>query len=246
MISAGRFFRLTFGMCSPKTDSCLVASSIGGSLSFLVPSSSAPSWPTGPATLFLYQFALLTTHLPLSLVFFWPAILTPRYPVSGAPLPLRHVFFWPAILTPRYPLFRYPSPATSSSDRLCECHVSGFFGALLPLRHDSSDRLFWCPGLPFSVPQGLLFAPCFWCPWSSFSTPSFFPTHPSLPGCLGGRLALCAALRYAGGFYRSTFAGFYRSAFAGFLGALLFHRPHTYYPPVFAHFRAHPGVPARP
>ena len=52
--------------------------------------------------------SLLATHLPLRQVFFWPAILTPRYPVSGTPLPLRHVFFWPAILTPRYPLFRYP------------------------------------------------------------------------------------------------------------------------------------------
>ena len=57
------------------------------------------------------------------------------------------------------------------------------------------------------------------------------------------------------GFYRSAvftaprflpLRGFYRSAFAGFLGALLFRRPPACCPPVFALFRAHPVVPARP
>ena len=38
----------------------------------------------------------------------------------------------------------------------------------------------------------------------TITTPSFFPTHPSLPGYLGGRLALCAALRFACDFYRSA------------------------------------------
>ena len=70
-----------------------------------------------------------------------------------------------------------------------------------------------------------------------------------------GRLALCAALRYACDFYRSAvftaprflpLCGFYRSAFAGFLGALLFRRPPACCPPVFVLFRAHPVVPARP
>ena len=103
--------------------------------------------------------SLLATHLPLRQVFFWPAILTPRCPVSGTPLPLRHDFFWPAILTPRSPFSGTPGPSFHS---------------------------------------------LFWCPWSSVSTPSFFPTQPSLPGYLGGRLALCAALRFACGFYRSA------------------------------------------
>ena len=144
--------------------------------------------------------SLLATRLPLRQVFFWPAILTPRYPVSGTPL--RHDFFWPAILTPRSPFSGTPGPS---------------------------------------------FRSLFWCPWSSVSTPSFFPTQPSLPGYLGGRLALCAALRFACDFYRSAvftaprflpLRGFYRSAFTGFLGALLFRRPHACCPPVFTHFRA--------
>ena len=146
--------------------------------------------------------SLLATRLPLRQVFFWPAILTPRYTVSGTPLPLRHDFFWPAILTPRSPFSGTPGPSFHS---------------------------------------------LFWCPWSSVSTPSFFPTQPSLPGYLGGRLALCAALRFACDFYRSAvftaprflpLRGFYRSAFTGFLGALLFRRPHACCPPVFTHFRA--------
>ena len=103
--------------------------------------------------------SLLATRLSLRQVFFWPAILTPRYPVSGTPLPLRHDFFWPAILTPRSPFSGTPGPS---------------------------------------------FRSLFWCPWSSVSTPSFFPTQPSLPGYLGGRLALCAALRFACDFYRSA------------------------------------------
>ena len=146
--------------------------------------------------------SLLASRLPLRQVFFWPAILTPRYPVSGTPPPLRHDFFWPAILTPRSPFSGTPGPSFHS---------------------------------------------LFWCPWSSVSTPSFFPTQPSLPGYLGGRLALCAALRFACDFYRSVvftapqflpLRGFYRSAFTGFLGALLFRRPHACCPPVFTHFRA--------
>ena len=82
----------------------------------------------------------------------------------------------------------------------------------------------------------------------------FSTTQPSLPGYLGGRLALCAALRLACGFYRSAVftaprflppRGFYRSTvftaprflplrFHRFFGgALLFHRPRACCPPVF-------------
>ena len=76
-----------------------------------------------------------------------------------------------------------------------------------------------------------LLSPVFWGLCSSaalmLAAPQSSPTS--------GRLALCAALRYA--------CDFYRSAFAGFLGALLFRRPPACCPPVF---RAHPVVPARP
>ena len=182
--------------------------------------------------------SLLTTHLPLRQVFFWPAILTPRYPVSGTPLPLRHVFFWPAILTPRYPVsgallplrhdFFWPAIWTPRSP---------FSGALLPLHHDFFWPAILTPRSPFSGTPGPSFRSLFWCPWSSFSTPSFFPTQPSLPGFLGGRLALCAALRYACGFYRSAvFTAPLSPVF--FWGALLFRRPHACCPPVFTHFRA--------
>ena len=52
-----------------------------------------------------------------------------------------------------------------------------------------------------------------------------------------GRLALCAALRYACDFYRSAvFTAPFLPFF--FLGALLFRRPHACCPPVFTHFRA--------
>ena len=50
-------------LCSPKTEGCLVASSVGGSLSFFV-FSSALTWPPGPAALSLYTFAL--SWLPIS------------------------------------------------------------------------------------------------------------------------------------------------------------------------------------
>ena len=147
--------------------------------------------------------SLLATRLPLRQVFFWPAILTPRYPVSGTPLPLRHDLFWPAILTPRSPFSGTPGPS---------------------------------------------FRSLFWCPWSSVSTPSFFPTQPSLPGYLGGRLALCASGRLAlvppcgspANCYRSAvftaprflpLRGFYRSAFAGFLGGSALPPPSCLLPP---------------
>ena len=118
--------------------------------------------------------SLLATHLPLRQVFFWPAILTPRYPVSVTPLPLRHVFFWPAILTPRYPVsgtplplrhvFFWPTiltPRYPLSGTLLPLRRVFFWpaiwtprypvsGALLPLRHDFFWPVIWTPRSPFS------------------------------------------------------------------------------------------------
>ena len=275
------FFGLaSFGRCSPKTDTCLVASSVGGSLSFLVPSSFAPSWPTGPTILFsLFRFTLLTTHLPLSLVFSWPAILTPKYPASGAALPLhlilfwpviltpgypvsssslplRRILFWPAILTPGYPVsgaslplrltlfdrlfwrpairFSFLSPApprliltgyfdarlsgfrclSPAPQRLLltgyfTARISGFRCPISRSASSFSDRLFWRPGLPFPVPQGLLFTPRFGILGRLFRRPPF--SHPTFPSRLFGWPArsLC---RLTVGLRFLPLRGFYRPA----------------------------------
>ena len=116
----------------------------------------------------------------------------------------------------------YPSPTPPS------LFLTGSFGAQVSgFRYPSPapPRPFWpailTPRSPFSGTPGPSFRSLFWCHWSSVSTPSFFPTQPSLPGYLGGRLALCAALRFACDFYRSAvftaprflpLRGFYRSA----------------------------------
>ena len=180
--------------------------------------------------------SLLATHLPLRQVFFWPAILTPRYPVSGTPLPLRHVFFWPAILTPRYPLsgtllplrrvFFWPAIWTPRYP------VSG---ALLPLRHDFFWPAIWTPRSPFSGALLPLHHDFFWpailTPRSPFSGTLLF-SHPTFPSRLLGWPArslyrLVVRLRFLPfpvplrGFYRSAvftaprflpLRGFYRSA----------------------------------
>ena len=104
-------------------------------------------------------------------------------------LPLRQVFFWPAILTPP----RFPVSGTP-----------------LPLRHDFFWPAILTPRSPFSGTPGPSFHSLFWCPWSSVSTPSFFPTQPSLPGYLGGRLALWCRLAVRLRFL--PLRGFYRSA----------------------------------
>ena len=178
--------------------------------------------------------SLLATHLPLRQVFFWPAILTPRYPVSGTPLPLRHVFFWPAILTPRYPLsgtllplrrvFFWPAiwtPRYPVSGALLPLRHdffwpaiwtprSPFSGALLPLHHDFFWPAILTPSSPFSGTPGPSFHSLFWCPWSSVSTPSFF-SHPTFPSRLLGwparslcRLAVRLRFLPLRGFYRSA------------------------------------------
>ena len=178
--------------------------------------------------------SLLATHLPLRQVFFWPAILTPRYPVSGTPLPLRHVFFWPAILTPRYPLsgtllplrrvFFWPAIWTPRYP------VSG---ALLPLRHDFFWPAIWTPRSPFSGALLPLHHDFFWpailtprspfsgTPGPSFSLPVlvslivFFDallfSHPTFPSRLLGwparslcRLAVRLRFLPLRGFYRSA------------------------------------------
>ena len=302
------FFGLaSFDRCSPKTEACLVASSVGGSLSFLVPFFFCSILANRPNySFFSLPVYSLGSHLSLSLVFYWPAILTPKYPASGAALPLHLILFWPVILTPGYPVsssslplhlflfdrlfwrpairflvslsrsdassfdrlfwrpaIRFPVPLSRSAspffDRLFwrpairfsflsptpprllltgyfDARLSGFrclspapphpfwpviltpgYPVLVPLSRSaasSPDRLFYRPDIRFSMPRDLLFTPRF---WSSFSTPSFFPTQPSLPGYLGGRLALCAAFRLACGFFYRfqrflPLRGFYRSA----------------------------------
>ena len=90
MFSAGRPpASLPSDMCFPKTENCLVASSVGGSLSFLVFSSASLSFDSELTARSGYSFSLqvrslLVTLLPLRQVFPWPAILPPRYPFSGA------------------------------------------------------------------------------------------------------------------------------------------------------------------
>ena len=144
----------------------------------------------------------------------------------------------------------YPSPTPPS------LFLTGYFDAQVSgFRYPSPapPRLFWPPILtprsPFSGTPGPSFRSLFWCPWSSVSTPSFFPTQPSLPGYLGGRLALCAALRFACDFYRSAvftaprflpLRGFYRSAFTGFFGGSALPPPSCLLPPSL---RPLPGAP---
>ena len=192
--------------------------------------------------------------------FFWPVILTPGYPVSKflSPAPPRLILtgYFDARLsgfrclssapqrllltgyfTARLSGFRCPSPAPP------RLFLTGYF--------DAQVSLFRYPRAFFSLPVLVALI--------VFFDALLFPTQPSLPGYLGGRLALWAALRLACGFYRSAvftalrflpLHGFYRSAvFTAprffplrfrqfFSGALLFRRPRACCPPVFHHFRA--------
>ena len=139
--------------------------------------------------------------------------------------------------TARISVFGAPSPAPPRP------FLTGYF--------DAQVSLFRYPRAFFSLPVLVSLI--------VFFDALLFPTQPSLPGYLGGRLALCAALRLAcgflplRGFYRPAvftaprflpLRGFYRSAvFTAPLspvlwGALLFHRPRACCPPVFPHFRA--------
>ena len=105
-----------------------------------------------------YSFSLPVCSLdypsPAQPSLFWPAILTPRYPVSGAPLPLRHVFFLTGYFDAQISGFRCLSPAPP------RLFLTGYFAAQVsgfpvPLSRSAtsfSDRLFWRPGIRFSVP----------------------------------------------------------------------------------------------
>ena len=157
-------------------------------------------------------------HLPLRLVLFWPAILTPRSPFSGTPGPSFHSPFW-------YPWSSFSTPS--------------FFPPNLPF------PVIWVAGSLFVPPYGwpaVFTAPRFLPPRgfypAVFTAPRFLPLrfHRFFGGALlfhrpraccppvfptSGRLALWATLRYACDFYRSAvftaprflpLRGFYRSA----------------------------------
>ena len=158
-------------------------------------------------------------HLPLRLVLFWPANLTPRSPFSGTPGPSFHSPFW-------YPWSSFSTPS--------------FFPPNLPF------PVIWVAGSLFVPPYGwpaVFTAPRFLPPRgfyrsAVFSAPRFLPLrfHRFFGGLCSstalvlddpqssptsGRLALWATLRYACDFYRSAvftaprflpLRGFYRSA----------------------------------
>ena len=108
--------------------------------------------------------------------------------------------------------FRCPSPAPQ---RLLltgyfTARISGFRCPISRSASSFSGRLFWRPGLPFPVPQGLLFAPRFGILDHLFRRPPF--SHPTLPSQLFGWPArslcrLTVGLRFLPprGFYRSAF-----------------------------------------
>ena len=142
-------------------------------------------------------------------------------------LPLRQVFFWPAILTPRYPFFRYPSPAPP------RLFLTGYFDAQVSFfRYPSPapPRLFWpailTPRYPFSgtlfFRHGLITALSFWCPWSSFSTPSI--SQPTIPYRLFGwpDRSLCRL---------AVHLCFYRSALGRLFGGSAIPPPFCLLPP---------------
>ena len=118
--------------------------------------------------------------------------------------------------------------------------ISGFRCPISRSASSFSDRLFWRPGLPFPVPQGLLFAPRFGILDRLFRRPPF--SHPTFPSRLFGWPArslcrLTVSLRF---FYRSAvftaprflpLRGFYRSAFTGSLGGFALPPPSCLLPP---------------
>ena len=124
---------------------------------------------------------------------FWrPAIQFPVPLSRSAPSPSDRLFYRPDIR------FRCPSPAPP------RLFLTGYF--------DAQVSLFRYPRAFFSLPVLVSLI--------VFFDALLVPTQPSLPGYFGGRLALCAALRFACGFYRSAvftaprfllLHGFYRS-----------------------------------
>ena len=141
------------------------------------------------------------------------------------------------------------SPTSGRLALVPPCGSPAIFTAprFLPLRSFYRSVVFTAQRF-FTAPRFFiaLLSPVFWGLCSSaalmLAAPQSSPTSR--------RLALCAALRYACDFYRSavfTAPRFLPLRFRRFfLGALLFRRPPACCPPVFALFRAHPVVPARP
>ena len=186
---------------------------------------------------------------------FWrPAIRFP-VPLSRSASPFFDRLFWrPAIrfsflspAPPRLILTGYfdarlsgfrclsPAPQRLLLTGYFTARISGFRCPISRSASSFSDRLFWRPGLPFPVPQGLLFTPRFGILGRLFRRPPFFH-HPTFPSRLFGWPArslcrLTVGLRFLPlrGFYRPAvftaprflpLRGFYRSAFTGSLGGL--------------------------
>ena len=189
-------------------------------------------------------------HLPLRLVFFWPAILTPRSPFSGTPGPSFRSPFW-------YPWSSFSAPS--------------FFPPNLPF------PVIWVAGSLFVPPYG---QPAVFYRSAVFTAPRFLPPRgfyrstvftaplspiffggsalpppscllpPSLPPLPAGSLlvppcgstAIFTAPRFfpLRGFYRSAvftaprflpLRGFYRAAFTGSLGGFALPPPSCLLPP---------------
>ena len=116
----------------------------------------------------------------------------------------------------------YPSPAPPS------LFLTGYFDAQVSVfRYPVFSALVLLPPSVFGCVSLIVFFDAL-----------YFPNQPCLTGYLGSRIALCTALLYT--------CVFTAPLWAGFLGALLFRRPPACCPPIFAHFRAQPVVPARP
>ena len=161
----------SFGRCSPKTDSCLVASSVGGSLSFLVPSSSAPSWPTGPAILFLYQFTLLPTS-PAQPSLFLTGYFNAQVSGFRCPSPAPPRPFLTGYFAARISGFRGLSPAPPRP------FLTGYFDARI------SGFSFLSP-----APPRLLLTGCFDAQLSGFRYLSPAPPRLLLTGYFAARIS---------------------------------------------------------
>ena len=157
----------------------------------------------------LFLLLLLRPSRQVRLLFLSTSLLSLGYPSPTPPS-----LFLAGYFDAQVSGFRYPSPAPP------RLFLTGYF--------DARVSLFRYPRAFFSLPVLVSLIVCL--------DALLFPTKPSLPSYLGGRLALGAVLRYACGFYRSAVFTAPLSPF--FLGALLFRRPHACCPPVFTHFRA--------
>ena len=126
----------------------------------------------------LFLLLLLRPSRQVRLLFLSTSLLSLGYPSPTPPS-----LFLAGYFDAQVSGFRYPSPAPP------RLFLTGYF--------DAQVSLFRYPRAFFSLPVLVSLIVC-------FDALLFFPTQPSLPGYLGGRLALCAALRYACGFYRSA------------------------------------------